>query len=582
MTEEGAKQDASAIQRGAPRPRRHHGAGPPHPSPLPRSVRHRSGRRSGGPRPLRGGAGAWRWAAPLVVSLVALLPFVAAVRAWSAGWEPTGDTAIIGLRSLDAWGPDAPLVGQPTTGDTYADVSSSHPGPVEYWVIGPFVRAAGPALGMLVGTALMNGAALGGLAWLAHRRGGPPLLGITALAVTALVRSLGVGSLVDPFNSELVTYPLLLTVLAAWSVALGDRQILPVLAAAATLVAQVHVTGAATVAPVLLATGVMVVVQVRRGRPLRADERSAVSAAGALLAITWLPVAIREVQGPSNIAALWTTWRTPHINLGASFAVDRLFSSLFPPAFVISPGSVAFVGGAGSVLVLLAAVTLGGTGALALHAWLARGRRSPAVLALLGGTVLLATLVTTAGAPPLSAVRSDVTRATWVVSLLVWLTLAWTGWQLLAQARRRQVAPGLAVVCAISAAVIAVVAVAGYSLDDQRDGSQIPTAGRLADRTLDQLDPGTYRLVLDGEVAVFSLGPALALRLEAGGRHVRVAPGPFGEAYGPERATDAAAPDGTIRVVSGTNTAPEPDEKLVAELPLSGPSSARVSVFYAP
>lgn len=91
---------------------------------------------------------------------------------------------------------------------------------------------------MLLGTAAINGAALAGIMFTAFRRGGPVLLGFVAVGVAALVRSVGAGTLYDPFNSEIATYALLLTVLAAWSVAAGDRRLLPLLTASATLAAR--------------------------------------------------------------------------------------------------------------------------------------------------------------------------------------------------------------------------------------------------------------------------------------------------------------------------------------------------------
>ncbi|MEO6988686.1 MAG: hypothetical protein ABI239_08555, partial [Aquihabitans sp.] len=110
-----------------------------------------------------------------VIALFTLLPFASAILLASDGWVATGDVAIIGIRSYDAWTTDAPLVGQPTTGEEAVGVESSHPGPIENWIAGPFVRTLGPQLGLLVGIAAINGAALGVTLWLAFRRGGPAL-----------------------------------------------------------------------------------------------------------------------------------------------------------------------------------------------------------------------------------------------------------------------------------------------------------------------------------------------------------------------------------------------------------------------
>src|SRR6478735_4445251 len=102
-----------------------------------------------------------RIACTAAIAVFALLPIAAASRAVADGWQPTGDVATIGLRSLDAWTSQAPLVGQPTTGEEYSGVPSNHPGPIANWVMGPVMRVLGPQAGILVGVAIINGAAIG-------------------------------------------------------------------------------------------------------------------------------------------------------------------------------------------------------------------------------------------------------------------------------------------------------------------------------------------------------------------------------------------------------------------------------------
>src|SRR5690349_8374483 len=70
-----------------------------------------------------------------VVVAFAAAPFVAAWSALGQGWQPTGDVAIISLRSIDVWEGDGPRVGQPTTAEEFTGRPSSHPGPIENWSI---------------------------------------------------------------------------------------------------------------------------------------------------------------------------------------------------------------------------------------------------------------------------------------------------------------------------------------------------------------------------------------------------------------------------------------------------------------
>ena len=542
-----------------------------------------AGRSRPTPRHVRSLQGWRRWLTAGTIAGFAVLPAIAALLAWRAGWQPTGDVAIIGLRSRDAWTLHPPLVGQPTTGSSYAGVSSFHPGPAEFWLLGPWVRLFGPALGMLLGTAAVNGAALAGVMWTAFRRGGPVLLGFVAVGVAALVRSVGAGTLYDPFNSEIATYALLLAVLSAWSVAAGDRRLLPVLAASASLAAQTHVSGAVAVAPVVGLTVGVLVVQARAGRWSPAREQRWLGAAAAVLVVAWLPVLVRELTGPSNLSALWRTSQASHPQIGWSFAFERLLGSLtLPPLFAWTPPDLVFVGTTSTLGLLVAALVAGGTAALVLVLRAEPRGRGTGFLAIAVGSVAVASAWTTASAPPFSAIRSDVTRATWVVSLLVWLTAAWAAWQLLGAERRRRAAPAVLPVAAAIALVLVLTALATTHLEDQRDGKVMAAIDLVSRRTIDGLPDGTYLVTLDGETAVFTAGPAVALRLEDAGRTVVFGRGPFGEAYGDHRTPADPATDGTLRITTAARPEPQPGERLVAEAPLPAPSADSIYVFVAP
>lgn len=542
-----------------------------------------AGRSRPTPRQVRSLQGWRRWLTAGTIAGFAVLPVIAALLAWRAGWQPTGDVAIIGLRSRDAWTLHPPLVGQPTTGSSYAGVSSFHPGPAEFWLLGPWVRLFGPALGMLLGTAAVNGAALAGVMWTAFRRGGPVLLGFVAVGVAALVRSVGAGTLYDPFNSEIATYALLLAVLSAWSVAAGDRRLLPVLAASASLAAQTHVSGAVAVAPVVGLTVGVLVVQARAGRWSPAREQRWLGAAAAVVVVAWLPVLLRELTGPSNLSALWRTSRASHPQIGYAFAFERLLGALgVPPLFVRTPPDLVFVGTASTVGLLVAALVAGGTAALVLVLRAEPRGRGTGFLAACVASVALASVYTTASAPPFSAIRSDVTRATWVVSLLVWLTAAWAGWQLLGPERRRRAAPLVLPIGAAVALVLAVTALATTHLEDQRDGRIMAAVDQVSTRAIRNLPAGSYLVTLDGETAVFTVGPGVALRLEDAGRGVLFGRGPFGEAYGDHRTPADPDPDGTLRITTGERPQPKPGERLVAEAPLPTPSTGSIYVFLAP
>jgi hypothetical protein len=527
--------------------------------------------------------GPLRWAAVAVIAAFAMAPLVAGAAALGSGWEATGDVAVIGLRSRDAWTGDAPLVGQPTTGEEFTGRRSNHPGPIEYWWLGLTTRVLGPRAGIVLGVALVNGAALAGIVWLGVRRGGPELGALVAVALAALVHALGAASLHDAFNSELATYPMLLALLAAWSVAVGDLRITPVLAAAVTVAAQVHVAGAAFCAPLVAVAAWSLVDAWRRHRPTIRRERVALLGAVAIVAIGWLPVIAQELSGgPSNIAALWDTATAPRPRIGLSFLAERLAAAVAPlPAFVRTGGRFGFVEDASALGVVVAFGLLGLAASAAV--WLAaaaRPRRSEAsrfVWLVLGAAAV--SLVSGAGQPPLAAFRADGTRWLWVVSLAVWVALAWAGHLVAPEPgpRRRLVAgiggPALAV-------LVVMATVATASLDDERDGRVMGSVDRLADRVEDRLPSGTYHLAFEGNQALVTVGPGLAYRLEAAGYSVRVDDNPFGRAYGAARLGRDGI-DGSLRVVSGGLGGPKPGERLVAATTIdpSDPASAVVAVY---
>lgn len=523
-----------------------------------------------------------RWIAIGTIAAFAIVPFIAGIATLAEGWQPTGDVAVIGLRSRDAWTGHAPLVGQPTTGEEFTGKRSNHPGPIEFWVLGLTTRLLGSRAGLVLGAALVNAAALAGIAWLAFRRGGIVLLALVSVALAGLVRSLGSPSLHDVFNSELATYPMVLALLAAWSVLLGDLRITPVLVAAASVAAQVHVAGAAFVAPlVVVGAGSLVLVWRRHPRAVAREGRHLLGALG-LLVVLWAPVLAQELsRGPSNVAALWTTATAPHPRIGLSFLSERLaFALAPPPSFLRATGRLGFLADTSQAGVLLAALLLGGIVTLALLVRRDAERHDVAQLAAL---VLLATatsLVAGSGQPPLAAFRADGTRWLWVVSLVVWLLAAWSAWILVDERWRPKVDRYVAPVGAALAGILLVAALLGTNLAHQRDGTVMSATDRASSLVIAALPKGTYHLQFEGNQALVTIGPGIAYRMEAAGRHVRVDDNAFGWAYGAFR-TKPGPVAGRVRITSSTSGA-QPGEQLIAMAPIDGGRGGTIRVYEQP
>src|SRR3954469_13027023 len=93
-------------------------------------------------------------------------PVTSAIRMWDT-WTPTGDNALIELRVRDVGTSRTPLIGQPATTSNYQEgrKRASHPGPIEFYLLAPGVRALGGPVGMLLTTAMITGVSVLVAAW---------------------------------------------------------------------------------------------------------------------------------------------------------------------------------------------------------------------------------------------------------------------------------------------------------------------------------------------------------------------------------------------------------------------------------
>lgn len=529
---------------------------------------------------IRALSGTARWIVIGTLAAFALVPLIAAATTISAGWQPTGDIAVIGIRSRDAWTSHAPLVGLTTTGAELTGTPANHPGPIEFWILGLTTRVFGGRAGLVMGAALIDAAALVGIAWLAFRRGGTVLLALTSVALAGLIHSLTSASLHDVFNPELTTFPMLLSLVAAWCVVVGDLRVTPVLVAAASVAGQIHLAGAGFVGPlVVIGLGAVALAWRRHPRAVRREGPYLLGALG-LGIVLWLPVAIQELTSqPSNIGALWRVATVPRARIGFSFMAERLaFAVAPPPSFLRGTGRLGFLTDTSAIGVYLAALLLAATVSAAILVRRRTGRRDILQLAVLLLAATATSLWLGAQQPSLAAFRADGTRWLWVVSLVTWVVLAWAGWNLLQPSiqdrARRFVVPGGAALSAL----LLVVALTATGLADQRDGRVMGATNAAASATLRAVPKGTYHLQFEGNQALITIGPGIAYRLEAAGRHVRVDDNTFGRAFGSQR-TRTGPVDGNLRITSNPGGTPSPGEELVAEVGIDGGRVGTLRVY---
>ncbi|HEX8803527.1 MAG TPA: hypothetical protein VF743_05025, partial [Acidimicrobiales bacterium] len=355
---------------------------------------------------------------PLVVSAVALVVDVGTT------WMPTGDHAGTELYVRDI-GRHEVLVG------LWSRANWSHPGPLLFYLLAPFYWLTGGAsIGLSIGALAVNGASVAGMAAVARRLGGVPLLLCTLLGCSLVMRTLGADFLHDPQNIYVPTLPLALLVFLTWAMACGETWALPAAAFVASFVAQTHVGFVALAGPLLAFGAAWMVVSIVRSDRLDGRRRLARpgAAAVAILAVVWLPPLLDVVyNAPSNIRNIveWFVDADEGVHtLGEGWRViTGQFG--FPPESLTTKRGVAW--GTGESPLLHAAplpILLVPVSVAAVFLW-RRAREGRALVATLALVLVLAIVSVTRTVGPALDYRL---RWTWVPALVAFVGTGWAGW----------------------------------------------------------------------------------------------------------------------------------------------------------
>lgn len=512
--------------------------------------------------------------AAILVGL-ALVPILSAVIVLQQGWRPSGDNALIGLRARDVLNGHIPLVGQPSTGENFGSgVASSHPGPIEFYLIAPLIALLGPVIGLALGAALINSAGLVAIGWLAMRRGGMPLMLIASLGAALLGRSLGGNFLHDPVSSNVGALCALALLFASWSIIAGDIRTLPVFVVIGTFTLQDHLSYLGTGAPVVLMAIVMGTWWIRRTLQRASDTswvRPRLIVSGVLAAVLWLPVVLDQLVGSHNLSAIIETFTSGKTSDPASkgpegfgFAAKRLAEALAPwPIFsrrlggpigwLHTPATHEMIGG---YVVLLAVIVLG----------VIFFRRRRTDLAAMAAVVVLAAAAgfyTAMKLPGGAGVKASNLRWMWTVSAFAWIALAWLIWNLLPVLWQEVVSiPALVFgSCAVVLALASIVSSANLATD--RDGTIAVDLDSLMAGVKRELPEGRYRVTYEGGSVVLSIGPALVHDLDNRGDQVYLDVGPFNRAYGDHRTYTDQEVDGTVLVTAEASGGFPPGSRLL-------------------
>jgi hypothetical protein len=487
-----------------------------------------------------------------LILAVALLPIlVAAINLVVVGghYVPTADFAYTEMLTRDV-GHHQVLVG------LYSREAWNHPGPALFYLLAiPYRLTGGAHIGINFGALLINGAAIVGMALIARRRGGTPLMLITLLGLAVLVRALGADFLRNPWNPYITVLPFGLLIFLSWAMACRDVWALPVSVGVASFVAQTHIGYVVLSIPLLVWGAVWLVPLLRRGNPRRRATVGAAAIALGVAVVMWLPPLIDQIlHSPGNLRQIARYFLHPGDSTHSLADGYRVVAGEFglPPEWIAGArrpfgfnGEHLFAHSAPPALLLipfvLAAVLIWRIGT-------ADDRRLVGTLlvALAAGVIAV---MRTIG--ELSAYRL---RWTWMIAMLAAVVVFWAAWTWFAARSRPGVTKWVIGVTAVAVGALFVgnaVAAARAGTPEAHDSEVMRT---IVPSTIDSLPPG------DGDVLVrYSsnetryFAPGIVLALERAGVRARVDPDPASR-YGAHRIHRDGPVRATLTLISGAAT----------------------------
>lgn len=455
--------------------------------------------------------------APLAVSAVAL---VAVVR---GDYVPTGDHAGTEL-AVRAIGHHQVLTG------LWSHRNWSHPGPLSFYLLAPFYWLTGQSsVGLNVGALAVNGASVAGMAVIAHRRGGRPLLLCTLVAAALVMRTMGADFVHDFQNIFIVTLPFGLLLFLTWAMTCREAWALPVGALVASFLAQTHIGFVVLALPLLVLGAAWLVVSILRSDgPARADERrslrTAVLVTLGVVAVVWAPPAADVLlHSPSNARRAVDWFRAGDGGVhsaGDGWAVVTGQFSLHPEWLTAkrttaSNGESLLLGSPEAPVLLLPVAVA------AVALWRRRGD-GRSLVAVLAAALALGVVAVARTVGPVLDYRL---RWTWMPPLLALVLVCWAAWLALVdrwgpQADRVLTAVATAGLVALAAVNLVTAATAGTPHPE--DSAMVAA---LVPQVVEQLDPGGGPVVVSDPYTPGSwYGRALALQLERRGFDVKVPP----------------------------------------------------------
>ncbi len=453
---------------------------------------------------------------PLVVSAITLVVDV------GNSYLPTSDRALTELHVRDV-GHHAVLVG------LYSRADWSHPGPIQFYLLAPIYWVTGGAsIAMNLGSLLINGAAIAGMALIARRRGGTRLMLCTLIGCGLLTRTLSAEFIRDPWNNFITVLPFGLMVFLAWTLACGDTWALPVAALVASFLAETHVGFVALALP-LLAWGLawLMILRWRSGdhRTSRSELIRSGLCSVALLALVWLPTLVDVVvHGPSNATKIVRWFRQAEGGTHTLAQGWRIISGQFAlrPEWMTRPRAPFFL--TGEPIYVARASTPWFLLLLVPAAWVLwrrhRGDGWRLVLTL-GIAMALGILAVARTVGPAFDYRL---RWTWVLAMVGFVVIAWAGWLEVADRWPKAGGRWLTGVTVTVLLVLSAANVVSGLRAGTPEAEDSATLGELTPAVLRAVGRGPGDVVLTDSATGSPFTRGLVLQLERHGIEARVPP----------------------------------------------------------
>lgn len=250
----------------------------------------------------------------MLILAIALVPlFVLGIQLLRGGdYAPYGDGALIELGVREV-GHHAVLLGP------YSRFGWFHPGPMMFYVLAvPYRLLAGHSLAINLAAVTINGAALAGIAWIAHRRGGFPLFTVTLAVFTLFLQILGPGHWNSPWNPTITVMPFALLLFVAWELARGKAWAGVGAVGITSFIVQSHVLRLLACTALIVAATVLGAFAISRARREEPDRwsirrrnlvRVSVIAA-ALASVLWMPPIVQQLtRDPGNLGLILRSQR---------------------------------------------------------------------------------------------------------------------------------------------------------------------------------------------------------------------------------------------------------------------------------